>query len=114
MKVEKSRWTKGEFVKAMAYDTPVSGYNTFNTNCLRLWSALPSFEAKNKQYHCQTDDDYINLVKTRQRAERITSVLFYKDAMTSKEIQADIIKQQYFFCAASIKDIIRRFKKTHN
>ena len=98
----------------MAYDTPVSGYNTFNTNCLRLWSALPSFEAKNKEYHCQTDDDYINLVKTRQRAERITSVLFYKDAMITKEMQIDIIKQQYFFCAASIKDIIRRFKKTHH
>ena len=97
----------------MAYDTPVPGYNTFNTNCLRLWSALPSFETKNNKFHCQTDDDYINLVKTRQRAERITSVLFYKDANPPKEMQADIIKQQYFFCAASIKDMMRRFKKTH-
>ena len=97
----------------MAYDTPVPGYNTFNTNCLRLWSALPSFETKNNKYHCQTDDDYINLVKTRQRAERITSVLFYKDANPSKEMQVDIIKQQYFFCAASIKDMLRRFKKTN-
>lgn len=52
-------------VKAMAYDTPVPGYNTFNTNCLRLWSALPSFDPKNKEFHCQTDDDYVNLVKAR-------------------------------------------------
>jgi starch phosphorylase len=43
--VEKCTWVNGEVVKAMAYDTPVPGYNTFNTNCLRLWSALPSFEA---------------------------------------------------------------------
>jgi starch phosphorylase len=92
MKMEKSVWTRGEYVKAMAYDTPVPGYNTFNTNCLRLWSALPSFERRNKEYHCQTDDDYINLVKTRQRAERITSVLFYKDPAMSKVMQEDIIK----------------------
>ena len=42
---ERSLWTGGELIKAMAYDTPVPGYSTFNTNCLRLWSALPSFEA---------------------------------------------------------------------
>lgn len=98
----------------MAYDTPVPGYSTFNTNCLRLWSALPSFEAGNADFHCETDDDYVRLVKARQRAERITSVLFYKDMLTSKEAQEDIIKQQYFFCAASIRDIMRRFKKTHD
>ncbi len=39
LKIEKSVWHKAEIVKAMAYDTPVLGYNTFNTNCLRLWSA---------------------------------------------------------------------------
>jgi glycogen phosphorylase len=44
MKMEKSTWHKTETVKAMAYDTPIIGYNTFNTNCLRLWSALPSFD----------------------------------------------------------------------
>ena len=112
--MEKSKWGKGEIVKAMAYDTPVLGYATFNTNCLRLWSALPAFDVNNFQYHCQTDDEYINLVKSRQRAERITSVLYYKDSRYSKEQQEHIVKQQYFFCAATIKDIVRRFKKTHN
>jgi starch phosphorylase len=63
--IEKSRWVNGEKVKAMAYDTPVPGYNTFNTNCLRLWSAMPCFDAKRSNYHCQTDDDYINLVEQR-------------------------------------------------
>lgn len=118
MSVIKSHWTKCEIVKAIAYDTPVPGYNTFNTNCLRLWSALPSFEAGYKQYqrlHCDTDDDYISLVKARQRAERITSVLYPKDSSYSKtpEFQEALIKQQYFFCAATIRDILRRFKKSH-
>lgn len=93
LSVEKTIWNNGESVKAMAYDTPVPGYSTFNTNCLRLWSALPSFGAANKEYHCQTDDDYVKLVKARQRAERITSVLFYKDMIITKEMQEDIIKQ---------------------
>ena len=75
---EKSEWVKGEIVKAMAYDTPVPGYQTFNTNCLRLWSALPYFDLSNSEFHSQTDDDYINLVKTRQRAERITSLLYHR------------------------------------
>jgi starch phosphorylase len=52
MKVQKSVWKNTEFVKAMAYDTPVTGYSTFNTNCLRLWSALPSFDAQCKDKHC--------------------------------------------------------------
>ena len=75
----KSVWTNGEFVKAMAYDTPVPGHNTFNTNCLRLWSALPSFEAKKTQYHCNSEDDYVNLIERRQRAERITSLLYIRN-----------------------------------
>ena len=44
LKVTKNTWVNTEVVRAMAYDTPVLGYNTFNTNCLRLWHALPSFE----------------------------------------------------------------------
>jgi starch phosphorylase len=110
MKIEKTKWVKTEIVKAMAYDTPVLGYNTFNTNCLRLWSALPSYDMSTSINKCNTDDDYITLVKTRQRAERITSILLYKDK-NIPEMQEHIIKQQYFFCAATIKDIIRRFKK---
>ena len=74
--MEKCKWINGEIVKAMAYDTPVPGYNTFNTNCLRLWSALPSFENK---YHIKSDDEYVNLIAARQRAERITSVLYPKE-----------------------------------
>ena len=47
-----SKWEKGEEVKAMAYDTPIPGYNTFNTNGLRLWSALPSFDNTQVKIHC--------------------------------------------------------------
>jgi starch phosphorylase len=37
-------WVDTEDVVAMAYDTPVPGYDTFNALNIRLWSAKPSME----------------------------------------------------------------------
>jgi len=34
-------WTGGEVVQAVAFDVPVPGYDTYNTNNLRLWKAVP-------------------------------------------------------------------------
>jgi starch phosphorylase len=33
------KWEGGEIVRAVAYDTPIPGYGTTNTNTMRLWSA---------------------------------------------------------------------------
>lgn len=38
---ERANWDGGDVVIAMAYDTPIPGFNTFNTNNLRLWSSKP-------------------------------------------------------------------------
>lgn len=75
--VELSSWEGGEQVIAQAYDTPVPGYNTFNTNNLRLWRSRPynefNFEHFNK-------GDYFGAVGERQSAEYITSVLYPNDS----------------------------------
>jgi len=34
-------WEGGEIVKAIAYDNPIPGYDTFNTISLRLWRSAP-------------------------------------------------------------------------
>ena len=39
--IERTEWLGGELVIAQAYDTPVPGYNTYNTNNLRLWRSRP-------------------------------------------------------------------------
>lgn len=39
--VERAKWEGGEVVLAQAYDMAITGYNTFNTNNLRLWRSRP-------------------------------------------------------------------------
>lgn len=106
--VTRAEWKGGETVLAKAYDTPIPGYNTFNCNNLRLWKSIP---AKEFDFDSFNKGDYYKAVETKQRAEYITSVLYPNDNSESgKELR---LKQQYFFCAATIRDVIRRFKKAN-
>lgn len=61
----------------MAYDTPVPGYNTFNTNNLRLWRAKPSNEF---DFNSFNSGNYYGAIGERQKAEYITSVLYPNDS----------------------------------
>eukprot|EP01022_Parablepharisma_sp_SALTPOND_P017120 TRINITY_DN2670_c0_g1_i1.p1 TRINITY_DN2670_c0_g1~~TRINITY_DN2670_c0_g1_i1.p1 ORF type:complete len:885 (+),score=105.30 TRINITY_DN2670_c0_g1_i1:65-2719(+) len=109
--VERRRWIGEERVQAMAYDTPIPGYNTFNTNNLRLWRACPSTEFDFRSFNA---GDYFGAVHAKQKAETISSVLYPNDiSMEGKELR---LKQEYFFCAATLHDIVRRFRKkrSHN
>lgn len=108
--MEKCLWMPSETVVAVAYDTPVSGFDTFNTINLRLWRSRPTNEF---DFNSFNSGNYFAAVEARQRAEYITSVLYPNDSTTSgKELR---LKQQYFFCSATIQDIIRRFlKKDHH
>jgi len=48
--VEKTYWEGGEVYLSSAYDMPVTGYNTFNTNNLRLWRSRPYDEYEENMY----------------------------------------------------------------
>ncbi|EGW30147.1 uncharacterized protein SPAPADRAFT_144470 [Spathaspora passalidarum NRRL Y-27907] len=104
----KKNWNGGERVLAVASDFPIPGYNTDNTNNLRLWNAKPTNEFDFTKFNA---GDYQQSVAAQQRAESITSVLYPNDNFESgKELR---LKQQYFWVAASLHDIVRRFKKQH-
>ena len=107
--VERSTWRGGEIVIAMAYDTPIPGFDTYNTINLRLWRAVPSREFDLASFN---SGDYLRAVDARQRAESISAVLYPSDAtQEGKELR---LKQQYFFVSATLRDVIRRFKKRPN
>lgn len=97
----------GDVVLAVAYDLPIPGFSTFNTNNLRLWASKPSHEFDLSQFN---QGDYFKAIEAKQRSETICSVLYPNDnTYTGKELR---LKQQYFFVSASLQDILHRFKST--
>ena len=69
-------WAGGEEVRAVAYDNPIPGFDTYNTINLRLWKAAPSAEFDLSSFN---SGDYMKAVESRQRAETITHVLYPSD-----------------------------------
>ncbi|KAF2762136.1 glycosyl transferase [Pseudovirgaria hyperparasitica] len=103
-----TQWEGGEIVQAVAYDVPVPGYDTPTCNNLRLWGS----KAASGEFDFQkfNSGEYESSVADQQRAETISAVLYPNDNLDrGKELR---LKQQYFWCAASLYDIVRRFKKT--
>jgi len=99
-------WTGGEVVQAVAYDSPIPGYDTYNTLNLRLWNAKP---AKEFDLDSFSKGDYYAAIAAKEEAEKISSVLYPNDSTDSgKELR---LKQQYFFVCATLQDAIRRFLK---
>jgi len=101
----KWRWIGGKTVYAVAYDIPIPGYGTINTINLRLWSSVPTTTFDLDTFN---KGDYYESLRQRQETENITSVLYPNDqTYEGRELR---LKQQYFFAAASLADIMRRYK----
>ena len=86
----------------------VIGCKTSNINTLRLWQA----EAVNDfDFTAFNDTEYDKAVKEKNDAENITKVLYPNDNKYEGKVLR--LKQQYFFCSASLQDIMRRYKAKH-
>ena len=100
------RWVNTEDVLAVPYDVPIPGYGNDIVNTLRLWSARGTEEFDLEYFN---DGDYEQAVYKKMYSENISKVLYPNDNSTQgRELR---LKQEYFFTAASISDIIRRFKE---
>jgi starch phosphorylase len=96
-------WRPAEYVVAVAYDTPVVGWQGNRINTLRLWSARPSepmaFDEFNKGL-------YLDAFAEQVRATSISRVLYPDDSTPAgQELR---LKQEYFFTSASLQDMVRR------
>lgn len=100
------KWIGSEIVQGIAYDIPIIGYGCKTVNTLRLWSAKSPEEFN---FHEFNDGDYTEAVRSKISAENLSQVLYPNDTLyMGKELR---LKQQYFFVACSLADIVRRFKR---
>ena len=102
------RWVPSETVEGLPYDLPIVGYSHV-VNSLRLWSAKAVDEFDLADFN---KGSYVEAVETKVLAENLTKVLYPNDNTTAgKELR---LRQQYFFVACSLKDILRRFRETND
>ncbi|MFH0726418.1 MAG: glycogen/starch/alpha-glucan phosphorylase [Pseudomonadota bacterium] len=102
------RWVDGEVVMAMASDILVPGFGDDYVTNMRLWVAQSSREFNLEHFN---QGDYIGAVENKVLTENISKVLYPNDeAEQGKTLR---LKQQYFFVAATLRDILRRYKKQH-
>jgi starch phosphorylase len=102
------QWVDTEDVMAMAYDTPVPGYDTATVNNMRLWSAKATRDFNLKYFN---EGNYIKAVEEKNESENLSKVLYPDDTtQMGRELR---LKQQYFLVCASLQDILRRFLKYH-
>ena len=93
-------WTPADTVVAAAYDTPIAGWRGTWVNTLRLWSARPTREF---ELDALNRGDFMAAAAPAVLAETISRVLYPDDSTPQgRELR---LKQEYFFTAASIRDI---------
>ena len=95
----------GQIVKAVPYDMPIFGCKTENIGTLRLWQAEA---VKEFDFETFNNQQYLEASKEKVFAEDISRVLYPND--DTNEGKKLRLKQQYFFSAASLTDIIKKHK----
>ena len=95
-------------VKAVPYDMPIIGYGAKHISNLRLWQAEPIEEF---DFTLFDSGKYEKCVQNKNRAEDISRVLYPNDNTLYGKLLR--LRQQYFFCSASLQDILKKFKQNH-
>lgn len=105
----KKVWHAGRKIKGVPWDIPVVGFGGSTVNILRLWESRAS---EFFDWDVFNAGGYVDSQAEKAQAETISKVLYPNDETEAgKELR---LIQQYFFCACSIKDIMRRYKRAHD
>jgi glycogen phosphorylase len=101
-------WLDTHDVLGLPYDSFVVGHQNNTVNTLRLWSAKAT---KDFDLHLFNEGDYRRAVEQKIDSESISKVLY----PTDKTLEGKVLrlKQQYFFVACSIADIVKDYKERH-
>lgn len=95
-------------VRAVPYDMPITGYGTKNVNTLRLWKAESVEEFDYEAFNSQR---FTDAIVERERTADISRVLYPND--TTYEGKVLRVRQQYFFCSASLQEIVENYVMHH-
>ena len=97
------RWIPAEQVEATAVDTPVVGWRGRRVNTLRLWTARALDPIRLDAFNA---GDHFGALADQLKADALVRVLYPADSTAAgQELR---LRQEYFFTAASIQDIVRR------
>lgn len=105
----RSRWVDTSIVMAMACDMLVPGYRNDHVINMRLWRAKASRELDLQSFNA---GDYVSAVESKVKSETISKVLYPSDDIA--EGQQLRLRQQYFFVAATLQDVMRRYRKSNS
>ncbi|HMO67443.1 MAG TPA: glycogen/starch/alpha-glucan phosphorylase [Novosphingobium sp.] len=101
-------WVPAEAVEATAVDTPVVGWRGRRVNTLRLWTANAIDPIRLDAFNA---GDHLGALSEQLRADSLLRVLYPADSSAAgQELR---LRQEYFFTAASIQDIVRRHVQYH-
>ncbi|MEI8158811.1 MAG: glycogen/starch/alpha-glucan phosphorylase, partial [Burkholderiales bacterium] len=98
-----AHWRHGGEVVAKAYDMVVPGHGTDHVSTLRLWKAVAPAHIDLGVFNA---GDYARAANLKNEFENISWVLYPNDSTPAgRELR---LKQEYFFVAASIQDLVKR------
>ncbi len=96
-------WKPAEEIEASAVDTPMVGWRGKRVNTLRLWTASALDPIRLDAFNA---GDHAGALTGQVRADSLVRILYPADStLAGQELR---LRQEYFFTAASIQDIVRR------
>jgi len=98
-------WQAGKMLKGVPWDIPIIGYRSNTVNVLRLWECRADSAFNWDTFN---SGDFLHAHADQVLAESVSKVLYPNDEHTAGQELRFI--QQYFFCACSIKDIIKNYQ----
>lgn len=104
-----SVWHPSTIIKGVPWDIPVVGYRGSSVAILRLWESRSTEQFNWDVFNA---GGYVDAQAEKSLAETVSKVLYPNDSTEAgKELR---LTQQYFFCACSLRDILRRYNRTHH
>ncbi|HEX9163587.1 MAG TPA: glycogen/starch/alpha-glucan phosphorylase [Thermoanaerobaculia bacterium] len=103
------KWVDFKMLIGVPHDMPIVGYGGRTVNFLRLFSARSSDDFDVGIFN---SGDYIRAVQGQIATEAISKILYPSDVVASgRELR---LLQEYFLVACSVRDIIKRYKDSHD